>query len=59
MEKIHEEHPQFDWKQNKGYPTKKHRAAIANHGATNYHRQSFKLLSDSEQLSLFKTKKPC
>lgn len=59
MEKIHEEHPQFDWKQNKGYPTKKHRAAIANHGATNYHRQSFKLLSNSEQLSLFKTKKPC
>ena len=57
MEKIHEEHPQFDWKQNKGYPTKKHRAAIANHGATNYHRQSFKLLSNSEQLSLFKTKK--
>ncbi len=58
MEKIHEEHPQFDWKQNKGYPTKKHRAAIAIHGATNYHRQSFKLLSDSEQLSLLKTKKP-
>ena len=58
MEKIHEEHPHFDWKKNKGYPTKPHRAAIAKHGATDYHRMSFKLLPDAEQLSLFKTKKP-
>ncbi len=53
MERIHEEHPHFDWKQNKGYPTKPHRAAIAKHGATKYHRQSFKLLPDAQQLSLF------
>lgn len=53
MERIHEEHPHFDWKKNKGYPTKPHRAAIAKHGATKYHRQSFKLLPDAEQLSLF------
>ena len=53
MERIHEEHPHFDWKKNKGYPTKPHRAAIAKHGATEYHRQSFKLLPDAEQLSLF------
>ncbi len=53
MERIHKEHPHFDWKKNKGYPTKPHRAAIAKHGATEYHRQSFKLLPDAQQLSLF------
>jgi len=53
MERIHEEHPHFDWKKNKGYPTKQHRAVIAKHGATKYHRQSFKLLPDAQQLSLF------
>ena len=53
MERIHEEHPYFDWKKNKGYPTKPHRAAIAKHGATKYHRKSFKLLPDFQQLSLF------
>ena len=53
MERIHGDHPHFDWKKNKGYPTKAHRAAIAKHGSTNYHRQSFKLLPDAEQLSLF------
>ncbi|SFT89468.1 RNase HII [Lishizhenia tianjinensis] len=51
MEELHEEFPYYDWKKNKGYPTKKHRAAIFEHGETPYHRKSFKLLSD-EQLSL-------
>lgn len=51
MANLHEEFPQYDWKKNKGYPTKKHREAIFNHGETPYHRKSFKLLSD-EQLSL-------
>ena len=53
MEKIHQEHPHFDWKKNKGYPTKPHRSAIAKYGSTKYHRQSFKLLPDAKQLSLF------
>ena len=44
MEKIHKEFPQYNWKQNKGYPTKEHRSAIAASGATKYHRKSFKLL---------------
>lgn len=52
MAKIHEEFPQFDWKKNKGYPTKAHRIAIKEHGANKYHRHSFTLLSP-EQLSLF------
>ncbi|GGE96652.1 RNase HII [Chishuiella changwenlii] len=50
MEKIHEEFPMYNWKKNKGYPTKDHRAAIKEFGVTPYHRLSFKLLPD--QLSL-------
>ena len=45
------QHPEYDWKNNKGYPTVKHRQAIEKHGATELHRMSFKLLAD-EQLEL-------
>ncbi len=51
MAKIHEEFPEYNWKKNKGYPTKEHRTAIKEFGATIHHRMSFKLLPD--QLSLF------
>ena len=44
MEKLHLEFPEYDWKQNKGYPTKKHREAIAKFGTTPHHRITFKLL---------------
>ena len=50
MKKIHSEFPQYGWAQNKGYPTKSHRKAIADFGVTFYHRKSFQLLPD--QLSL-------
>ncbi|MBP9849490.1 MAG: ribonuclease HII [Flavobacterium sp.] len=50
MDKIHEEFPMYNWKKNKGYPTKEHREAIAKYGTTKYHRMSFRLLP--EQLSL-------
>jgi ribonuclease HII len=50
MEKIHREFPQFDWKKNKGYPTLKHREAIAKYGINKYHRLSFRLMN--EQLKL-------
>ena len=46
MEKIHEEFPMYNWKQNKGYPTKEHREAIKKYGISKYHRKSFKLLPD-------------
>ncbi len=46
MRKIHEEYPQYNWKKNKGYPTKEHRQALQKYGATRYHRKSFKLLPD-------------
>lgn len=44
MDKIHEEFPMYNWKQNKGYPTKQHREAIKKYGITKYHRLTFKLL---------------
>jgi len=49
--KMHDEFPNYNWNNNKGYPTKTHRAAIFKHGETKYHRKTFKLLSD-EQLAL-------
>jgi ribonuclease HII len=51
MDKIHEEFPMYNWKQNKGYPTKEHREAIKKYGPTKYHRMSFRLLPI--QLELF------
>ncbi|MBQ8672432.1 MAG: ribonuclease HII [Bacteroides sp.] len=51
MNRLHEEYPCYDWQKNKGYPTKKHRAAISQHGTTPYHRMTFNLLGDG-QLSL-------
>ena len=47
MNIIHEEYPMYNWKQNKGYPTKEHREAIRKYGVTKYHRMSFRLLDDS------------
>lgn len=43
MLKIAEEYPLYDWKNNKGYPTQKHRDAVCRYGATPYHRLSFNL----------------
>ncbi|MBR0523764.1 MAG: ribonuclease HII [Prevotella sp.] len=48
MDQLAEEYPQYDWKSNKGYPTKKHRAAIKEHGITPYHRKSYNLLGDGQ-----------
>lgn len=51
MLSLAEEYPQYDWQSNMGYPTKKHRQAIREHGITPYHRKSYNLLGDG-QLSL-------
>ena len=48
MKRLAEEYPQYDWKGNKGYPTKKHRDAIRQFGATPYHRRTFNLLGDTQ-----------
>ena len=52
MCKIHEEFPMYNWKQNKGYPTKEHREAIAKYGITKYHRKSFRLIPEQLKLEL-------
>ena len=53
MLKLHQEFPNYGWNKNMGYPTIKHRNAIREFGITPFHRKSFKLLPDGEQLSLF------
>ena len=50
MLKIHKEYPQYHWDKNKGYPAKVHREAIRQYGTTPYHRMSYNLLGDSQQL---------
>lgn len=52
MIKIHEEFPMYNWKKNKGYPTKEHREAIKEFGVTKYHRKSFRLLPEQLKLEL-------
>ncbi|WP_414000283.1 ribonuclease HII [Flavobacterium sp. W1B] len=51
MNRIHEEYPMYNWKKNKGYPTKEHREAIKKYGVTKYHRMSFRLLPEQLELS--------
>jgi ribonuclease HII len=50
MFELDKKHPEYGWKQNKAYATKKHRQAIREFGTTTYHRMSFRLID--EQLSL-------
>ncbi len=52
MEEIHELYPMYNWKQNKGYPTKEHRDAIRKYGITKFHRKSFRQLPEQFRLPL-------
>mgnify|MGYP000377329478 CR=1 FL=1 len=52
MNKIHEEFPMYNWKKNKGYPTKEHRQAIKEFGITSHHRKSFKQLPEQLRLDI-------
>ena len=52
MTKLHQQHPHYGWDRNAGYPTRQHRAGIAVHGTTPYHRMTFNLLGDRGQLEL-------
>lgn len=51
MAELHKEYPYYGWDHNAGYPTKEHRAGIAKHGATPYHRMTFNL-TGTRQLEL-------
>ena len=53
MYQLHQAYPQYQWHQNKGYPTLAHREAIRQHGISPWHRRSFQLLPQGEQLSMF------
>ncbi|NOR87613.1 MAG: ribonuclease HII [Bacteroidales bacterium] len=43
MQHLHLEFPFYDWNKNKGYPTKFHKKAIAEHGTTPHHRMTFNM----------------
>lgn len=51
MKQIANEHPEYDWHKNKGYPTIKHRETIFKIGYTAYHRRTFKVTDP--QLEIF------
>jgi ribonuclease HII len=52
MVQIDQKFPEYNWKQNKGYPTSDHRIAIEKQGITPYHRKSFRLLPVPKQLEM-------
>ena len=52
MKELDLSFPGYNWKQNKGYPTKQHRKAIAEFGANKHHRKTFQLLPAQLTLSL-------
>jgi len=49
MIRIHDEFPRYNWKSNKGYPTRLHREQLVIHGMSPYHRRSFSI---KNQLSI-------
>lgn len=51
MEKIDQEYPIYQWKQNKGYPTGQHRKAVLENGMSPYHRKTFRVTNP--QLPIF------
>jgi len=51
METLHSELEYYNWKQNKGYPTKEHRKAIVEFGVSKYHRKTFRLFEQQLEIS--------
>src|SRR6201996_2658235 len=52
MKQIAAEHPEYDWHSNKGYPTTKHRETILRIGFTPYHRLTFRVTADIDEVEL-------
>ena len=50
MEELDTQYPNYNWKQNKGYPTIEHKNAVAEFGMSPFHRKTFNM---SIQLKLF------
>ncbi|NQV19466.1 MAG: ribonuclease HII [Armatimonadetes bacterium] len=42
MRKLHEKFPMYNFKKNKGYPTREHLAAISKYGIISAHRKSYR-----------------
>ena len=51
MKKLDLDHPQYQWKKNKGYPTLAHREGIQKYGISEHHRTSFQLLPKQLKLN--------
>ena len=51
MKKLDLDHPQYQWKKNKGYPTLAHREGIQKDGVSEHHRTSFQLLPKQLKLN--------
>ena len=47
MIKLDKKHPEYNWNNNKGYPTKSHKKSILEYGPSVYHRKSFRLFDCS------------
>ncbi len=41
MTELHQQYPEYGWLENKGYPTRFHRAAVVRLGASPFHRLTF------------------
>lgn len=52
MEELDGQFPIYQWKKNKGYPTRAHRKAIQEVGPCEHHRMSFNLLPAQMKLDL-------
>lgn len=52
MMQLHTEYPVYNWKKNKGYPTKEHREGIVKAGISPHHRRSFQLLDRQLKIDL-------
>lgn len=53
MKELHISFPEYSWNTNKGYPTEYHREMVKNIGMTRYHRKTFRLFPEYEQVGLF------
>lgn len=49
LEKFHEQYPEYGFKKNKGYCTKKHIAALKKYGPTPLHRHSFNIVKNCDE----------
>ena len=43
MENYHMKYPEYGWKDNKGYPTLRHKESLKKYGTVDIHRKTFKL----------------